>query len=45
MALAREKVSRIASGLSFTREATSFGVLTDADFKLPAPAQRVPSRV
>jgi len=42
IALAREEVSRIASGLSFTREATSFGVPMDADFKLLAPAQRVP---
>jgi hypothetical protein len=28
-----------ASGLSFTMEATAFGVPSDADFKLPAPAQ------
>jgi hypothetical protein len=31
-----------SSGLSFTMEATSFGVPTDADFRLPAPAQKIP---
>ena len=29
-----------ASGLSFTMEATSFGVPGDGDFTLPSPAQR-----
>jgi hypothetical protein len=32
-----------AAGLSFTREATSYSVPTDADFKLLAPAQASPA--